>query len=108
LGVRGMLGNAAEWTADWYGSYSAEPQIDPVGPKDGIDPVVRGFENVSTEGPYNPFTRRIAWFPSGKCETIGFRCAVEASFGKESAASDSLPSPADSQDPAPPSSSSKQ
>lgn len=42
FGVNNMNTDALEWVADWYGPYSFEPQIDPVGPVDGVARVVRG------------------------------------------------------------------
>jgi formylglycine-generating enzyme required for sulfatase activity len=41
-GIENMQAGVAEWVADWYGPYSADPQIDPVGPAWGIAKVVRG------------------------------------------------------------------
>ncbi len=31
-GLHDMQGNLLEWTADWYGEYSTEAQVDPWGP----------------------------------------------------------------------------
>lgn len=41
-GVEDMHSSPAEWTLDWYGPYSPQNQIDPVGLASGIAKVVRG------------------------------------------------------------------
>lgn len=41
-GIKNMNNEVAEWCYDWYGPYSYNNQIDPVGPNDGFAKVVRG------------------------------------------------------------------
>ncbi|MHC4706445.1 MAG: SUMF1/EgtB/PvdO family nonheme iron enzyme, partial [Planctomycetota bacterium] len=41
-GVTNMHNSPREWARDWYGEYSSEDQVDPVGPEEGFARVVRG------------------------------------------------------------------
>ena len=46
LGLYDMSGNCPEWCSDWYASYSAAAQTDPVGPESGEEKVVRSREST--------------------------------------------------------------
>ncbi len=55
FGILDMVGNVAEWVADWYGKYSSSAQVNPAGPLDGSYRVLRGHfgfyeEKVRSEG----------------------------------------------------------
>ena len=41
-GLHDMLGGAWEWCADRFGPYAAGPAVDPTGPAEGADRVIRG------------------------------------------------------------------
>ncbi|MEO8025235.1 MAG: SUMF1/EgtB/PvdO family nonheme iron enzyme [Bryobacteraceae bacterium] len=89
-GLKNMNSDAMEWTLDWYGSYPAAPQVDPVGPASGFARVVRGGGIMGPTGKgsdgYAPYYRRsanrasIAPSFSGQ-HPIGFRI-VEAELPK--------------------------
>jgi len=48
-GLKNMNAGAAEWVLDWYGRYPENPQIDPVGPAEGL---ARGIRGGGLNGPY--------------------------------------------------------
>jgi formylglycine-generating enzyme required for sulfatase activity len=74
FGLYDMLGNVWEWTNDWYGLYTAEAKIDPMGPETGEEKVIRGgswggrFEWIRSAD-------RGKFPPESKYHTGGFRVA---------------------------------
>ena len=87
-GLYDMLGNAWEWTGDWYGSkyYENSPSADPKGPPGGDTLALRGANlpvRVLRGGAWigYPGVARASyryWFiPSLRVSNIGFRCVLE-------------------------------
>ncbi len=78
FGLYDMLGNVAEWTADWADMeyYRSSPPADPKGPKTGTTKVVRGG-NFDSQPMNLSVTWRFADAPDAKFPEIGFRVVRE-------------------------------
>jgi formylglycine-generating enzyme required for sulfatase activity len=81
-GVMDGAGNVMEWVADWYQEtyYKEAPDKDPPSPEFGNFRVMRGGGYTTTGGDVR-ITSRSKMVPDFRDETIGFRCAISASFG---------------------------
>jgi formylglycine-generating enzyme required for sulfatase activity len=73
-GLYDMLGNVSEWCSDWYGDYSDEIAIDPSGPADGSQRVLRGASWIDSARMMRS-ARRSAIEPVSRNGPFGFRCA---------------------------------
>jgi serine/threonine-protein kinase len=78
VGCLDMAGNVAEWTQDWFGPYSADPQTDPRGPDSGDERVARGGTFRGERGHPGALstTFRLHAPPDGRGDLIGFRVAL--------------------------------
>jgi formylglycine-generating enzyme required for sulfatase activity len=89
FGLYDLLGNAAEWCADWQGDYPTVPVDSPTGSATGTYRVIRGGSW------YSSITRastRYARVPNQRTNDVGFRVVCElpgpAGPGKNAKASD--------------------
>ena len=73
-GLFDMLGNVSEWCRDWYGNYTAEPAIDPTGPVEGVQRVLRGNSWGGVAFNVNAAARR-RFRPGIRDSRSGFRLA---------------------------------
>jgi formylglycine-generating enzyme required for sulfatase activity len=74
FGLYDMLGNVAEWVADWFGEYPGGSQRDPGGPARGLRRVNRG--GFLYLGPYVArASSRGQLEPDSRSGILGFRCA---------------------------------
>ena len=74
-GLYEMHGNIREWCADLYGEYPAGPVVDPVGPGQGVDRVLRGgsWDDI---GRFARSAYRYRNAPADRYGFTGFRLAL--------------------------------
>jgi formylglycine-generating enzyme required for sulfatase activity len=76
-----MAGNVWEWVGDWYDSsyYQNSPRINPLGPQNGTEKVLRGGSwSSSLDGRDLRITNRNSFSPFEQSFSFGFRCAQDA------------------------------
>lgn len=76
FGLQDVVGNVWEWVADYYAPYTSSPQVDPPGPPEGAERVIRGG---AWNGAYPAWVRptfRYHDIPTKRSYGIGFRCAA--------------------------------
>ncbi len=85
-GVYDMAGNVWEWVNDWYSAryYENSPAHNPKGPERGTKKVLRGAGWQSETPTVRIFTR-VESDPTNRNESTGFRCAADATVGRETA-----------------------
>jgi formylglycine-generating enzyme required for sulfatase activity len=81
-GFRDMLGNVAEWCADWHGLYDPRDTVDPQGPKRGSRRVIRGGSFLADPAALRPAMRASA-DSLARNDFIGFRVAMDAAAQPE-------------------------
>ena len=74
FGLFDMLGNVAEWTADWHDTYAGTPLTDPKGPADGEKRVARGGAWTFFPAAIRVSTR-LKLAADAANDFTGFRCA---------------------------------
>ncbi len=81
-GIADLAGNVAEWVADWYAPdyYAVSPEVDPQGPADGTQRVVRGGAWGVGSADLLRSAVRSHYLPDDYGPGVGVRCALSANL----------------------------
>lgn len=74
VGADDLSGNVWEWVADWYGGYTAEAQVNPLGAESGEYRVLRGGSWFDDFTSYLRAANRSRFVPNYSDFNYGFRC----------------------------------
>ena len=70
-----MAGNVREWVADWFGYFSTDPQVNPVGPDEGETRIPKGGSWLDTPEKLRS-SNRGQNTPDYTRHKVGFRCVI--------------------------------
>ncbi|XP_054168269.1 LOW QUALITY PROTEIN: formylglycine-generating enzyme-like [Oppia nitens] len=80
FGLKNIVGNVWEWTADWWTTkHSIEPSTDPKGPESGTDRVKKGGSFMCHKSYCYRYrcAARSQNTPDSSASNLGFRCAAD-------------------------------
>jgi formylglycine-generating enzyme required for sulfatase activity len=75
-GLDDVIGNVMEWVQDWNGPYSKDPKVNPGGPAQGTERVIRGGAWNAGHMVWVRPSFRFQFPPDVSSHGIGFRCAA--------------------------------
>ena len=82
LGLLDMAGNVSEWVADWFGDFSTGAEVDPRGPANGTEKLIKGCSWFS-HPTYCRGALRASVGPDTRYDYLGFRCAASVDAHSE-------------------------
>jgi formylglycine-generating enzyme required for sulfatase activity len=74
-GLFDIYGNLSEWCQDWFGVYTAEDKVNPLGPATGKDRVYRGG-SWGDPAANSRCAERGGLAPASRVSSIGFRVVM--------------------------------
>ncbi|MCU0656931.1 MAG: bifunctional serine/threonine-protein kinase/formylglycine-generating enzyme family protein [Polyangiaceae bacterium] len=77
-GLDDVIGNVMEWVQDWDGPYSKEAKVNPGGPAQGTERVIRGGAWNAGHMVWVRPSFRFKYPPDTVSHGVGFRCAKES------------------------------